>query len=312
LVGISNTFMFNSILSLQPELLYVQNRFKDNAFDFIELPVLFKIRAPLLNIIFGPSMAANIPNKEALEIYRTELKYYYPEYVEIEKFDINLKLGICREFLVKSREYELEIRYNYGLRNIAEPEKLINQSWSFNLNVSLSKPIKIENDDVDFLRKHLIKKYSYIMNIDEKNNILQLDNNEKLQNFIDNFWKKRDPTPGTKINEYQKEYETRVNIADSLGIKYETDRGRVLLVYGKPDDIAKEQYTEIPLGKLRAIKSFEIWVYDRPGGINKVPVAFSNLYPKQMKFLFADIDGVGIYSQIFSTEQGEVVDPRLY
>ncbi|HSR18531.1 MAG TPA: hypothetical protein VLM39_10625 [Ignavibacteriaceae bacterium] len=39
---------------------------------------------------------------------------------------------------------------------------------------------------------------------------------------------------------------------------------------------------------------------------------FSNTYPGQMKFVFADMIGFGEFDLIFSTEQVERIDPRIY
>jgi GWxTD domain-containing protein len=57
--------------------------------------------------------------------------------------------------------------------------------------------------------------------------------------FIDLFWARRDPTPGTAMNEYRVEIERRVAYADQTfqGEKVRgamTDRGRAFLLYGAP------------------------------------------------------------------------------
>lgn len=57
--------------------------------------------------------------------------------------------------------------------------------------------------------------------------------------FIADFWLKRDPDPDTPLNEYQQEFEARVEYATKRfreGIPgYNTDRGRVYIFMGPPD-----------------------------------------------------------------------------
>ena len=59
------------------------------------------------------------------------------------------------------------------------------------------------------------------------------------QDFVDLFWARRDPTPETARNEYREQLEARIAFADA-NFKGEpvrgamTDRGKVLILYGKP------------------------------------------------------------------------------
>jgi GWxTD domain-containing protein len=57
--------------------------------------------------------------------------------------------------------------------------------------------------------------------------------------FIALFWAKRDPTPGTAVNEYKDEFDRRVQYADqNFGNGRQrgslTDRGRILVIFGAP------------------------------------------------------------------------------
>ncbi|HEV8131590.1 MAG TPA: GWxTD domain-containing protein [Acidobacteriota bacterium] len=66
----------------------------------------------------------------------------------------------------------------------------------------------------------------------------QLKSVEEKEAFIANFWKRRDPTPGTERNEYKEEFYRRwqyVNANFREGIPgWRTDRGRIYLIHGKP------------------------------------------------------------------------------
>jgi GWxTD domain-containing protein len=61
------------------------------------------------------------------------------------------------------------------------------------------------------------------------------------QEFVDEFWKKRDPDPSTEINEFKEEYFRRIEIANALFKEGTTpgwlqDRGRVYIILGPPDN----------------------------------------------------------------------------
>jgi GWxTD domain-containing protein len=69
----------------------------------------------------------------------------------------------------------------------------------------------------------------------------RLQTNEEREKFIEIIWREHDPDPDTEENEYREAYYERlayVNEHFSSGIPgYKTDRGRIYLKYGKPDEI---------------------------------------------------------------------------
>lgn len=69
----------------------------------------------------------------------------------------------------------------------------------------------------------------------------KLQTNEEREKFIEDFWHRRDPDPDTVENEYREAYYERVAYVNehfSSGIPgYKSDRGRIYLKYGKPDEI---------------------------------------------------------------------------
>jgi GWxTD domain-containing protein len=69
----------------------------------------------------------------------------------------------------------------------------------------------------------------------------QLSNDEERDQFIEGFWGRRDPTPDTIENEYKEEHYRRIAYANehfAAGIPgWKTDRGRIYVVYGAPDEI---------------------------------------------------------------------------
>jgi GWxTD domain-containing protein len=96
------------------------------------------------------------------------------------------------------------------------------------------------------------------------------DHKSRLE-FIDEFWKKRDPTPGTEENESKEEFILRIAYANKhfretpKGEGWNTERGRILLQLGFPD---QRQFSNRPYtyrGRLVSTRSIrtEIWFYNR-------------------------------------------------
>ena len=99
------------------------------------------------------------------------------------------------------------------------------------LKVELSKPYK----------KWLDEDVIYIITDEERAAFKQLSNDEERDNFIEAFWQRRDPTPDTEENEFKEEHYQRIAYANehfAAGVPgWKTDRGRIYIVFGKPDEI---------------------------------------------------------------------------
>ena len=80
-----------------------------------------------------------------------------------------------------------------------------------------------------------------IITPEELNAWKKLQTDEEREQFIATFWDRRDPDPDTTENEYREAYYERVEYANehfSSGVPgVKTDRGRIYLKYGKPDDV---------------------------------------------------------------------------
>ncbi|HWR34549.1 MAG TPA: GWxTD domain-containing protein [Clostridia bacterium] len=99
------------------------------------------------------------------------------------------------------------------------------------------------------LRKEIGKVYTKWVNEDvrwiitgeELQAFKQLSNDEERDQFIEQFWLRRDPTPDTVENEYKEEHYRRIAYANerfAAGIQgWRTDRGRIYVVYGAADEI---------------------------------------------------------------------------
>jgi GWxTD domain-containing protein len=90
-------------------------------------------------------------------------------------------------------------------------------------------------------KKWLNEDVRYIITPEELAAFKQLSNDEERDQFIEQFWLRRDPTPDTPENEYKEEHYRRIAYANehfAAGIPgWRTDRGRIYIMYGPPDSI---------------------------------------------------------------------------
>jgi GWxTD domain-containing protein len=90
-------------------------------------------------------------------------------------------------------------------------------------------------------KKWLQEEVPYIITDEERSAFLQLQTNEEREQFIEAFWQRRDPTPDTVENEFKEEHYRRIAYANehfASGIPgWKTDRGRIYVIWGKPDEI---------------------------------------------------------------------------
>ncbi len=86
----------------------------------------------------------------------------------------------------------------------------------------------------------LEKDVAYIITDEERKAFKKLQTDDERERFIEEFWRRRDPDPDTNENEYREEYYERIAYANehfASGIPgWKTDRGRIWIMYGKPDE----------------------------------------------------------------------------
>ena len=126
-------------------------------------------------------------------------------------------------------------------------------------------------------KKWLAQDVVYIITDEEKNAFVRLSNNEERDQFIEQFWMRRDPTPDTVENEYKEEHYRRIAYANehfTAGIPgWKTDRGRIYIIYGPADEIESHpsggQYQRPPKegGGTTSTFPFEQWLYRHIDGI---------------------------------------------
>jgi GWxTD domain-containing protein len=162
----------------------------------------------------------------------------------------------------------------------------------------------------------------YILTESEMSGFKELSPGGK-EEFLSEFWSKIDPTPGTVQNEALEEHYRRVRYADrhfaGTGRGALTDRGRIYIKYGPPDDI-QSFYSDLEF--VQGTRDFEgespvptdpfsrvglkagsdaSGSWDRAGSGEEARVATS----ARMQFILVDEKGIGDYRLVYSTEKQE-------
>jgi GWxTD domain-containing protein len=82
---------------------------------------------------------------------------------------------------------------------------------------------------------------AYIITDNERKAFKKLTTDEERENFTENFWLVRDPTPDTPENEFRDQFYERIDYANdhfTSGVAgMRTDRGRMYILNGPPDEI---------------------------------------------------------------------------
>ncbi len=135
------------------------------------------------------------------------------------------------------------------------------------------------------LRKWLDEDVSYVITNEERTAFKALKTDEEREQFIEQFWLRRDPTPDTVDNEFKEEHYARIAYANerfASGIPgWKTDRGRIYIIWGKPDEIESHPSGgtyDRPIeqgGGQTSTFPFEVWRYRYIEGIgNEVLLEF--------------------------------------
>ena len=90
-------------------------------------------------------------------------------------------------------------------------------------------------------KKWLNEDVSYIITEEERKAFKQFNTDEEREQFVEQFWLRRDPTPDTVENEYKEEHYRRIAYANehfASGIPgWKTDRGRIYITFGPADEV---------------------------------------------------------------------------
>ncbi len=150
------------------------------------------------------------------------------------------------------------------------------------------KSINVKKETSKIYERWLKEDVIYIITKQEKRAYKALKTDEERENFIEYFWRRRDPNPDTEENEYRDEYLERIAYSNENFTSgkpgWKTDRGRIYITRGKPDSVESH-----PMGGSYNRPSYE-------GG------GTTSTYPFEVWF-YRHIDGVGSGIEI------EFVDP---
>ncbi len=149
--------------------------------------------------------------------------------------------------------------------------------------VDLGEFPKFDLDDIgEGHRKWVQEEVVWIITKDEREVFLRLDSEAHRDRFIDEFWANRDPSPGTKRNEYfDLHYERLAYVdrhigRDTPGPGWRTDQGRMWMLLGKP-----QGRTQLP--NTDASVPVEVWFYSIDPGLIPTPF-FYLLFFKERGF----------------------------
>lgn len=151
------------------------------------------------------------------------------------------------EYLVRVRVEDLDGDV------VATTEKRVTLRWT-----GLMDHMRNIDDAVDQLR--------YIAKERDLERIRDGETEEERLRRLRAFWAKRDPTPGTDRNERMEEYYYRIARANQayeegagrLVAGWETDRGHVLVLFGRPDAVERHPQSA-------SARPYEVWHYERIG-----------------------------------------------
>jgi len=123
--------------------------------------------------------------------------------------------------------------------------------------------------------KWLKEDVAYIITPAEKEVFLKLETDKERDLFIGEFWRQRDPTPGTPGNEYKEEHYNRIRFVNERFGQlsplegWQTDRGRTYIVLGSPYHVEKYHTIET--------YPIELWYYHGDPKLGQPP-AFRLLF----------------------------------
>ncbi len=129
-------------------------------------------------------------------------------------------------------------------------------------------------------RRWLEEEVTYLITERETDVFLSLGTVDERDRFIEAFWRKRDPVPGTPANEFREEHYRRFEYAsrelrgEAFAPGWKTDRGRMHIILGPPRSIETfDNYNNLYTSQL--------WFYNGDPGRN-TPSFFYLLFFKRL------------------------------
>ncbi len=143
--------------------------------------------------------------------------------------------------------------------------------------IQQNKYLKQELKPDGTFKKWLEQDVVWIITDQEVQAFKQLKNDEERENFIENFWLRRNPNPDSPDNEFREQHYARIAYANEHFAAgkpgWKTDRGHVYISFGKPDSIDSHPSGgtyDRPMeegGGTTSTFPFEVWHYRYLEGI---------------------------------------------
>lgn len=142
------------------------------------------------------------------------------------------------------------------------------------LLTGFAAPAQTSKNATNAYQRWLDQDVIYLITPEERLTFVALKSDEEREHFIEQFWQRRDFVPQTEENEFRDRHYQRmaqVNMTYGFGNQagWQTDRGRIYILYGEPDEVKQEGI-------------HETWLYhSRP------------IFRGEAKFQFTDLNRTG-------------------
>ncbi len=240
-----------------------------------------------------------LENSESLEVLPKYVYYFRkqsaPAIVAASEINIETlpsgKYNLVFEIRDKNNNLKYQKRFLFGRSNPKIDKKLLDTIPDVNIDTTFVA--RIPSDSLFEYIKYLYP-ISNPMEISFAQTQIKAGDIKMMRNYFYVFWVRRN---GKNPEKEWKNYLSQVKYVNerfSTQIKkgYETDRGRVYLQYGSPDDVISEEHDP-------GLVPYEIWYYYHIKGQNNVKFVFYN----------PDLNYNG-YVLLHSTAKGEVYLPN--
>lgn len=139
---------------------------------------------------------------------------------------------------------------------------------------ALAKETKFTPEEV--VRRWADGPVRYLMSTSEEVEVKKLKSLPELSKFITEFWRRRDPSPGTIENEFRRTYWFRVleaekRFRDSTTPGWKSDRGKIFVLLGEPIQVVVDEHPDVANSPTASgpgkadggIRGIERWSYRR-------------------------------------------------
>jgi GWxTD domain-containing protein len=169
----------------------------------------------------------------------------------------------------------------------------------------LQKGFQDYQDKMRPYRKWLNEDVCYLITEEERKTFSSLSDFAEMDLFIEQFWERNNPNPGSSTNTFKEEHYRRIAYANDHFASnipgWRTDRGRIYILWGKPDDVEAHPTPQIQGGNTAWRFPFERWCYLRPQNGDMTDICLE----------FIDPDGNGNYRMaIHPDEMIEMIKPK--